>query len=323
MAESVIKKDFVGFNFGYEFYNGKQIFKNQWSLGVVVDEVVRLRHTGQLNDEEFAIIKFIFDHTMATAGIVRDYIRPDTPLEIVEDMLEKLVKLRFLNKFAITAFKAEEYPVDALDIYCLDYGGKKLLMHYGDPEDEVDKWTQSNVMLSVSRISEKLVSADFHVQLMKNCGEELVYIKNNPVYRKTKDPTVPAFEFCIKHNDGHKYFIGVIARETSLQPHFRDLVGKLDDLICSKAWKRYFYDEPEAPVLIVLAENDKVAVESAKIINARTSIKAVRYTTDDRIHQPLSKKGAFLKFVKEGESEAHPEAHLAAVKATFFAGRKE
>ena len=318
MAETFVKSDFQGFNFGCEFYNGKQIFKNSWTKTIIGDEVVKLRHTDAITDEDLSIIKFIFEHSFATPQIIRDFARPEDSVEAVKEILERLLKTRFLNKFAITAFKMDEYPENALEIYCLDYGGRKLLMHYGEPGDDAEKWTQSAAMMSVSKISEKLIAADFHVQLMKNCGSNLQYIKMNPVYRRSKDPTSPNFEFCIKSNGANKYFLGVIARESNLQPHFRDLMAKIDDLACSKSWKRYFYDEKDPPVVVVIAENDQIAAEAAKIVDKRTSIKAVRYTTDERLHQPLSKKGAFLKFVKEGENETHPEAHLAAVKASVF-----
>ena len=318
MADFLITNDFQGFNFGFEFYNGKQVFKNAWTKNIVGDEVVKLRHTEAITDEDLLIIKFIYKHSVATTSIIRDLVRPDAPLDEVHDLLERLLRSRFLNKFAITLYKAEEYPENALDIYCLDYGGRKLLMHYGDPEDEAEKWTQSAAMMSIPNVSERLIAADFHVQLMKNCGSNLQYIKLRPVYRRSKDPTSPNFEFCIKHQDTHKYFIGVVARVANFQPYFRDLMAKIDDLVSSKAWKRYFYDETDAPVVIVIAENDLLALEAAKMISQRTNICAIRYTTDERMHQSLSTKGAFLKFVKEGEDAEHPDAHLVAIKAGFF-----
>lgn len=318
MANLYIKNDFKGFNFGFEYNNGRQLFKNTWTKTIVGDEVVKLRHTEALNDEDLCIIKFIYHHSFATAEIIRDLIRPDSSIEEVREILEKLLRTRFLNKFAVTIYKLEDYPEDALDVYCLDYGGRKLLMHYGDPEDEADKWTQSMAMMSIPKVIEKLISADFHVQLMKSCGSNLEYIKPNPVYRKSKDPTMPNFEFCIKNDNERKYFLGVIVRQTNLLPYFRDLMARIDDLVSSKAWKRYFFDQAEPPVVIVLAEDDALVLEAAKIVSQRTSIQAVRYTTDARMHQPLSKKGTFLKFVKDGEDSDHPEAHLVAVKALFF-----
>lgn len=318
MADLHIRSDFQGFNFGFEYHDGKQVFKNAWTKNIVGDEVVKLRHTEAITDEDLLIVKFIYKHSVATVSIIRDLTRPEAPLAEIKDVLERLLRSRFLNKFAITVYKTDEYPEDALDIYCLDYGGRKLLMHYGDPEDEAEKWTQSATMMSIQKVSEKLITADFHVQLMKNCGTNLEYLQMHPVYRRSKDPTSPNFEFCIKNHDTHKYFLGVVVRETNFQPYFRDLMARIDDLVSSKAWKRYFYDELEAPVVIVIAESDSLALEAAKLVNQRTSIRAIRYTTDERMHQTLSNKGAFLKFVKEDEDENHPDAHLVAIKAGFF-----
>ena len=320
MADNTyIKNDFSGFNFGYEYYNGKQIFKNAWTQNVIDDEVAKMRHSGLISDIDLEIVKFTYANSFITARIARDLLMPDKEVGEVEVILERLLKNRLLNKFAISAFARDDYPVDALSIYCLDYGGKKLLMHYGDPGDGAEKWTSGSILMSIPKISEKLISADFRVQLMKNCGSNLEYIKLNPVYRKSKDPVSPNFEFCIKHNGERKYFLGMVARETSLQPTFRENIAKVDDFVTSKSWQRYFYGENlTPPIVIVIAEDDRIALEAAKIVETRTSIKAIRYTTDTRMISPLSEKGAFMKFVEAGADENYPEAHLVAVKSSVF-----
>lgn len=321
MADNTyIKNDFTGFNFGYEFYNGKQIFKNAWTQNVIDDEVAKMRHSGLISDTDLAIVKFTFNNSFITARIARDLFMPEQTVEKVGEMLERLLKNRLLNKFAVSSFARDDFPTDALSIYCLDYGGKKLLMHYGDPGDGADKWTSGSILMSIPKVSEKLLSADFHVQLIKNCGSNLEYLKLNPVYRKSKDPVSPNFEFCIKHAGDRKYFLGIVARESNLQPTFRDTIAKIDDFVNSKSWQRYFYgDNLSQPIVIVIAENDKVAMDAAKLVAQRTSIKAIRYTTDERMLAPLSDKGAFLKFVGEGADENYPDAHLVAVKSSVFA----
>lgn len=320
MADNTyIKSDFAGFNFGYEYYNGKQIFKNVWTSNIIDDEVAKMRHSGLISDNDLEIVKFAYQHCFITARIARDRFFPDNEVEEVETMLDRLLKNRLLNKFAVSAFARDGFPADALSIYCLDYGGKKLLMHYGDPGDGAEKWTSGTVLMSIPKVSEKLIAADFHVQLIKNCGSNLEYLKQNPVYRKSKDPVSPNFEFCIKYNGERKYFLGVIARESNLQPTFRDTIAKVDDFVSSKSWQRYFYgDNLSAPIVIVIAENDRVAMDAAKLVDQRTSIKAIRYTTDLRMISSLSEKGAFLKFVKAGDDENYPEAHLVAVKSSVF-----
>ena len=320
MADTTyVKNDFASFNFGYEFYNGKQIFRNAWTLNVIDDEVAKMRHSGLITDVDLAIVKFVYHYSYVTARMVRDMFMPEKTVSEAADLLNKLLKNRLLNKFAISAFARDDYPADALDVFCLDYGGKKLLMHYGDPGDGAEKWTSGSVLMSIPKISEKLISADFYIQLVKNCGSNLEYLKMNPVYRKSKDPVSPNFEFCIKFNGDRKYFLGVVARESNLQPTFRDCIAKVDDFVSSKSWQRYFYgDNVTQPIVIVIAENDRVAIEAAKLVDTRTAIKAIRYTTDARMLNPLSDKGAFLKFVKEGTDEDYPEAHLVAVKSSVF-----
>ena len=200
MADNTyIKSDFPSFDFGYEFYNGKQIFKNAWTANIIDDEVAKMRHSGLISDIDLAIVKFAYHHSFITARMARDRFAPDKTVDEVSIMLERLLKNRILNKFAVSAFARDNYPEDALAIYCLDYGGKKLLMHYGDPGDGAEKWTSGTVLMSIPKISEKLLAADFHIQLVKNCGSNLEYLKQNPVYRKSKDPVTPNFEFCINY----------------------------------------------------------------------------------------------------------------------------
>ena len=256
MADTTyVKNDFASFNFGYEFYNGKQIFRNAWTLNVIDDEVAKMRHSGLITDVDLAIVKFVYHYSYVTARMVRDMFMPEKTVSEAADLLNKLLKNRLLNKFAISAFARDDYPADALDVFCLDYGGKKLLMHYGDPGDGAEKWTSGSVLMSIPKISEKLISADFYIQLVKNCGSNLEYLKMNPVYRKSKDPVSPNFEFCIKFNGDRKYFLGVVARESNLQPTFRDCIAKVDDFVSSKSWQRYFYgDNVTQPIVIVIAE---------------------------------------------------------------------
>jgi hypothetical protein len=314
---SYVKESFTSYNFGYDFYSGKQIFKNAWTQNIIEDEVAKMRHNNLITDVDLKIVNFIYKQTFATANIIADFLGNST--EESKAILDKLVKSRMLNKFIISAYERTDYPTDALEIYCLDYGGKKLLMHYGEPGDDSEKWTQAWALMSVPRISAKLLSADFYVQLMKNCGSNLSYLKANPIYRKHRDPVTPDFEFAIKYGDGHKYFIGVVARENNLQPEFREMMAKVDDMVSSKIWMKYFYDDQSSPpIVIVIAENDRVALEAAKIVATRTSISAVRYTTDERMHQQLSEKGAFMKFIPADADAENPAPHLVLVKSSVF-----
>ena len=104
MADNTyIKNDFTGFNFGYEFYNGKQIFKNAWTQNVIDDEVAKMRHSGLISDTDLAIVKFTFHNSFITARIARDLFMPEQTVEKVGEMLERLLKNRLLNKFAVSS----------------------------------------------------------------------------------------------------------------------------------------------------------------------------------------------------------------------------
>jgi hypothetical protein len=87
MADSTyIRNDFSGFNFGYEYYNGKQIFKNAWTQNVIDDEVAKMRHSGLITDIDLEIVKFAYHNSFITSRIARDLLMPDKTVEEVDEL---------------------------------------------------------------------------------------------------------------------------------------------------------------------------------------------------------------------------------------------
>lgn len=298
MAEYV-QNTFQGFSFGQDYH---QVFANKWMMNLLNEEIIKLKHNNVITDEDLAIVKFIYEYKFATAAIIADYLDNGDTYEIVQGKLDKLCKSRLLNKFMLTKGWEEKPLPDALMIYCLDFGGKVLISHYGTPNCGIENWYSSNVMMSSAMVSDALTTAHFYVQVKKNVGSKLLYFRSLPNYRLGKSLVIPSFELCIVHNGDRKYFVGENAREYDFPVGFREKAIKIESILGTKAWMKYFSDVLNAPPLLIVAENDAVALEASEILVGSTpNISGFRLTTDARSLQPLGEAGAFMKYDADEE----------------------
>lgn len=304
-----IRENFQGFSFGHDYV---QVFANKWMINLMNEEIIKLKHNNVITDEDLEIVKFIYRYKFATVAIVADYLDNGDTYEIVKGKLDRLCKNRLLNKFMLSRTREEKPFPDALMIYCLDFGGKVLLSHYDTPNNGIEGWWSSSVMMSSPMIGDALVTAHFYVQVKKNVGDKLLYFRSQPNYRIGKTLVIPSFELCIVHNEQRKYFVGENAREYDFPVGFREKMIKLESILGTKAWMKYFSDVPQAPSLLVVAEDDNVALEASQIISSSTMLTAFRLTTDARSLQPLGEAGAFLKYDTD-------EGHLVGVRSSVFA----
>lgn len=303
-----IKENFQGFSFGHDYV---QVFANKWMMNLMNEEIIKLKHNNVITDEDLEIVKFVYRYKFATVAIVADYLDNGDTYEIVKGKLDRLCKNRLLNKFMLSRTREEKPYPDALMIYCLDFGGKVLLSHYDTPNNGIENWYSSSVMMSSDMVSDALVTAHFYVQVKKNVGDKLLYFRSCPNYRMGKSLVIPSFELCIVHNGERKYFVGENARDYDFPVGFREKVIKIESILGTKAWMKYFADIPAAPSLLILAENDDVALEASKIMVSSTSMNAFRLTTDARSLQPLGEAGSFLKYDVD-------EQQLVGVRSSVF-----
>lgn len=296
-----------GFSFGADY---KQVFQNKPVTTLMHEEIIRMRFNGLITDEDVKVIKFIFDFKFATPSIIADFLNNGEAIETITSRLDRLVKNRILNKFMLSMLPEDTIAHDALCIYCLDLGGKTLLSQYS--HCDIANWNTTKNYWSSENIGYALVTANFYVQLLKTCPNKYEYFKSHPEYRINKMVVIPSFEFCVKVNGTRKYFIGEIVRDFDIPIGFRSKCEKLESILCTKAWMKYFHDaEGVVPVLFLISENDAVAREAAQIISCVSGIGAFRLTTDERMKRPLNSGGAFLKYDKESDQ-------LKAIKASTF-----
>lgn len=302
-----IPKTHEGYTFEPDY---KQVFHNKWTLNIGHDELVKMRNNGFITDSDMKIVKFLFKYRFATAEMMFRYMGDESKIENMEARLDKLVKFRILNKFMLSKVDAETIVPDALQIYCLDIGGRTLLSHYSN--EDTTNWVTTVNMKGSEVISRDLVTANFYIKLMETCPKKVKYFKLNPQYRIGRIMVVPSFEMGIIDGDHLKYFIGEVVRDYDFPSLFRDRLTNIESILCTQAWKKYYYDIDTPPMLFVFAENDKNALDVAKMIVGTTEIEAFRITTDQRLKKELYEAGVFLKYDKNKNI-------LQGVRTTIFA----
>lgn len=275
----------------------KQTFENKFTLNVGKNEIIKMKNNNVITDRDIKIAKFLFQFKFATARQIYMLLEENLAKINLKNRLDKLVKYRVLNKFMLSAHEEESIREDALEIYCLDLGGRYLLSHYSN-EDTTD-WYSTVNMKSSEIISKNLLTTEFFLQVMNTCPNKISHFKVEPELRVGKKNVVPNFEMSMNINGQKRYFIGEAVREYDFPIHIRERVGKLESLITTNAWKKYYYDSEQPPVLFLFADSDLTALEVGKLVTETSDIRNFRLSTDERIQRKLYETGAFLRYREE------------------------
>lgn len=287
----------------------KQTFENRFTLNVGKNEIIKMKNAGTIKDRDLELAKFLFQMTFATARQLHLYLGGESSVENLRTRLDKLVRYRILNKFMLSDFEDERIQPDALEIYCLDLGGRYLLAHYSN-EDTTD-WVSTVNMVASEHVSKALTVTEFHVRIHRHLPGKVLSFKPLPELRMGKKNIVPSFEFSLDVNGLPKCFLGEVVREYDFPITFREKAAKLEMILETKAWKKYYYQSDTPPVLLVFCDSDRTALDAARLITETTEMQNFRLSTDRRISLPLHEAGAFLKYMPEDEM-------LREIKASTF-----
>ncbi|MBG9694139.1 hypothetical protein ABD91_25710 [Lysinibacillus sphaericus] len=288
----------------------KQTFANKFTLNIGKTEIIKRKNNNNLTERDVKIAKFLFQFRFATAEQIHSFLNEQSSIENLRGRLEKLTHSRILNKFMLGDYEQDEIPTDAFEVYCLDLGGRYLLTNFSN-EDTTD-WYSAINMVSSEIVNKTLFTVDFYLRLRETMGNRLIYFKAEPIYRCGKKTIIPSFNFCIKDGSINRNYIGEIVRDFDFPLYAREKAEKLEQLLMTNAWKKYFYEDLEPPVLFVFTENDHNALEVGKLYACTTEIERFRISTNERIQIPLHEGGAFLKYVVESNM-------LKKVKSSTFA----
>lgn len=275
----------------------KQTFENKFTLNIGKNEIIKMKNNNAITERDLKIAKFLFQFKFATAEQVYKLLGDDSSKVNLKNRLDKLVKYRVLNKFMLSNFEEEGIHADALEIYCLDLGGSYLLAHYSN-EDTTD-WYSTVNMKSSEIISKNLLTTEFFIRVMQTCAGKISHFKVEPELRVGKKNVTPSFEMCMKIDGQTKYFIGEAVREYDFPVYLRERVGKLESLLTTNAWKKYYYNSESPPILFCFADSDLTALETGKLITETSEIRNFRISTDERIQRELFQTGAFMRYLEE------------------------
>lgn len=277
----------------------KQTFENKFSINVGKNEIIKMKNNNVITDRDVTITKFLFQFRFATVDQIYRFLGENKTKINIKNRLDKLVKYRVLNKFMLSEIEEDRIAPDAFEIYCLDLGGRYLLSNYSN-EDTTD-WYSTINMKSSEIISKNILVTEFYLRLMEICPEKVSYFKVEPDFRVGKKNVIPSFEMCLKIGGQNKYYLGEVVREYDFPIYFREKAMKLESLLCTNAWKKYYYDSETPPILFVFTDTDLTALETGKMISETSEIKNFRLSTDERVKRTLYDTGAFLRYLPEKE----------------------
>ena len=278
-----------------------QTFKNDFNLSVSNNEVLKMYQNKTIQRHDLLIAEFLLTSVYTTPEQVQKHLANNgivLSLEDIQIRLDKLVQYRILNKFFMTDEEVgkEDFPVDALVVYCLDLGGNYLLQSYS-MKNSFDWKTGYNLKCS-GLVLKALFCNEFRLKAAEVLTTNLNYFRYQPRFSHGKTIIVPTLDLGIKDSTVSKFIIANVFTEQDTLDTF-DQVIKTELLLSSNAYKKYFGVQP---IHIIIADNDYTAQEIAIRIQETKIADITRYTTEDRIrNKQLSELGAFLKFIPEEE----------------------
>lgn len=283
----------------------KQVFEHHFTINIGQKEIIKMKNSEVITNRDLNISRFLFKFKFATAEQIHSYltvIKSEGEVSSagnIKNRLNKLVQYRVLNKFMLTSdLTAEKMESEAMEIYCLDLGGRYLLANYSN--EDTSNWYSVVNMKASEIINKNLSITEFYLSVMKVIPDKLLFFNPDPEVRVGVKNINPSFDMCIDDNGNKSYFVGEVVREFDFPVYFREKAYKLESLFESNAWKKYYYDGMAAPVLFIIADSDITALEVSQLITETTEMRRFRSTTDKRMKDILLyEAGAFLRYSEE------------------------
>lgn len=275
----------------------KQTFHHEFNSSVSKNVVLEMYHAGRITDRDLSIMKFLFIFKFATAEQINRLLGEEQTIGALSARLDKLANQRILNKFLLSPVVENRIFPDSLQVYCLDLGAKYLLTQYS--RYDADDWVSSENYKTSDLISKDLIAVDFYLNLRKQIGGRLEYFRSSNSLQLGRNTVSPSCEFSLKNGAGRTYMIGEVLKSYDTPFLFREKAAKLESLLSTNSWKKFFFDSNDAPFLLLICENDLLAKEAGELLSTSTTITRYRLTTLERMKMPLHEPGAFLRYDAE------------------------
>lgn len=291
----------------------KQTFKNRWTNNISKNQILTERYEDKITDRDIEMLKFIAKFRFVTAEQVYKMLmicdltdKEQTSENSILIRLDKLVKKRLVNRFMLDLNVQPELHEDALAFFCLDYGGKLLLDNYITDESLIG-WKPAEVNIcSGDVVARDIQIVDIYLKVLEAVGSKLVAFNTKVPMCYEKQYISFPIEFTIEHNGELKYFLGDYMTSLEVMSKFRTKIDKFDRILSTNAWKKYYPEDSNQPMLLFFTEDNNSALDIARM-TVETGIDRFRITTDELLKGDLSI--AFMSY-KEG--------NLKQVKASVF-----
>lgn len=280
----------------------KQVFMNKFTNTVGKNEVIKMFNEGKLTNKDLLICEFLFNNKFATLSQINAVLKANGHTDLQQQRAFRLSQNRIINRFVLSEDDNGDFSDERNIIYCLDFGGKFLLTHYSS--SDTTEWVTSNNMMSEEIINNILMSNEIYIKLLSTLKDKLVSFNIMEERRIARQSTTVDFDFGIQQepNSPVKYYIGNFVRENDMIKNFPNKAVKLESLISTQGWKKYYFGGETAPACFFIAQDDMTALNVAKQINECYSFSGKdRYSSFSRImNNNLYDKDTFLKYDANG-----------------------
>lgn len=282
-------------------YDWKQTFEHPFEMSRAVNEA-QIVKTYVLEEADrqigLEILKLLYDFTFATRDQLERLLQIKGLAEVdrLDDLLQRYLERRLLNRFTLSAYTMDTIPDDAFVIYCLDHGSRHILNHFYRDDAGVT-WKSTNSYRSAEQAAKYLVTNEFYLSLMGVKKDDLAFFQPTVNYSiRTRDIRMSGM-FRIMKGATPVEFILEVVRDGDLPTYWTKKVGEqISPFLMNRFWKRYFRLEP---TFIFLAENLDQALELSEIFQRGTGSDKFRITTDTELSGGID-KATFFKYDEPG-----------------------
>lgn len=279
----------------------QQVFHHESSQPKTMPEYTLIKGFVQLPEQNrqvtLEVLKMLSQFVFATRDqMVRLLDIKGIDSSTLDGDLSQMLENRQVNCFylAETASPEFEPAEDAFLIYCMDFGALCLLNHFSSSDSL--SWFTTDANRSSELVLKYLATVEFFLSLAKVQGPSLRYFKPafDVAFGHREIRFSGAFEIEDANGQNHSFLLETI-RNFDLPVIWRDKLDKKVVHFVSKpkSWGKYFLDEP---VVLLLVENDRDALEAAELFYRRTEKTNFRLITDDQVRAGLE-NARFLKYV--------------------------
>ena len=295
-------------------YDYRQVFHHAFAPNKTMAEYGIIRQFAAQDQAKrqigIAVVDFLRSFGFATVGQLQQMLalRGIDPTDL-DKVLREYLELRVVNFCIAAAMEMDKIPDDALRIYCLDYGATYILTHFASAN--MVGWLSTDSIRPVRLVVMYLATVRFYLAMAESKADDLHYFRPLPDINIGRRMVRFSADFQVRNGFTERTFILEVLRNSEFPVDWLRKVDQIEQFLNPKICLRYY---PEAPVFILLAENNDIALEASEILARRLPEAQFRVTTDREMEKGMA-RAKFYKFIPAKDEKP---ARLSAVRASLF-----